>query len=140
MTDIAFHYNAPDKVEYACRLLRKAYAKGSSLYVLAEPGVVDQVEAALWTLAPASFIPHCTAGAPACVSARTTIQIGSALPTEPHAPMLVNLQREWVEGWQQFEKIFEIVTLDDPERQAARDRFRRYRARGIEPVWHEIKA
>jgi len=139
LTDIAFHYNAPDKIEYACRLLRKAHAKGSSLFVLAEPGVVNRVEAALWTLAPGSFIPHCVAGAPAYVSARTAIQIGSAVPAEPHAPMLVNLQREWVDDWQQFEKIFEIVTLDDLERQAARDRLRRYRAQGVEPVWHEVK-
>ncbi len=139
MTDIAFHFNAPDKVEYACRLLRKAYAKGSSLFVLADPVVVQQVEAAMWTLAPGSFIPHCVAGAPAYVTTRTPIQIGSDLPVQAHSALLVNLQREWVEGWQQFEKIFEIVTLDDLDRQAARDRLRRYRAQGVVPVWHEVK-
>lgn len=140
MTDIAFHFNAPDKVEYACRLLRKAYAKGSSLFVLADPVVVHRVEAAMWTLAPGSFIPHCVTGAPAYVTTRTPIQIGSDLPVQAHAALLVNLQREWVEGWQQFEKIFEIVTLDDLDRQAARDRLRRYRAQGVLPVWHEVKA
>ena len=140
MTEVAFHFNAPDKVEYACRLLRKAYAKGSALFVLAEPGTAQRVESALWTLAPDAFIPHCLSGAPAHVTARTPIQIGSELPAQPHAGMLVNLQREWVAGWQQFEKVFEIVTLEDLERQAARDRLRRYRAEGVDPVWHEIKS
>ena len=25
MTEITFHFNAPDKMDYACRFLRKAY-------------------------------------------------------------------------------------------------------------------
>ena len=29
MTDVAFHFNAPDKLAYACRLLRKAVGSGS---------------------------------------------------------------------------------------------------------------
>ena len=29
MTEIAFHFNAPDKLAYACRLLRKAVASGA---------------------------------------------------------------------------------------------------------------
>jgi len=139
LTDIAFHYNVPDKVEYACRLLRKAHARRSALFVLAESGLVNQIDTALWTLAADSFIPHCLSDAPVHVTARTAIQIGSEPPTAPHAPMLLNLQREWVDEWQQFEKVFEIVTLDDLDRQAARDRLRRYRAQGVEPVWHEIK-
>lgn len=140
MTDIAFHFNVPNKVDYVCRLLRKAHTKGSAVFVLAEPDLVLQVETELWTLASESFIPHCMTGAPAYVTARTAIQIGSELPAQPHASMLVNLQREWVEGWQQFEKVFEIVTQDEPERQIARDRLRRYRAEGFEPVWHEIRS
>ena len=28
MTEVDFHFNAPDKLGYACRLLRKAVANG----------------------------------------------------------------------------------------------------------------
>lgn len=101
--------------------------------------MAKEVDAALWTLSSDAFIAHCLSGAPAYVTARTPIQIGSELPFSQHAPMLLNLQPEWVEGWQRFEKVFEIVSLDDRDRQAARDRLRRYRAQGAEPVWHEIK-
>ena len=31
--EVAFHFNAPDRVGYACRLLRKAYLKGARLWV-----------------------------------------------------------------------------------------------------------
>ena len=29
MTEIAFHFNVPDKLAYSCRLLRKAYLSGA---------------------------------------------------------------------------------------------------------------
>ena len=34
MTEVAFHFNAPDKRSYACRLLRKAYLRGARVLVL----------------------------------------------------------------------------------------------------------
>ena len=34
MTEIAFHFNAPDKVAYACRLLRKAVAVNAKVVVV----------------------------------------------------------------------------------------------------------
>ncbi|MDO8904539.1 MAG: DNA polymerase III subunit chi [Hydrogenophaga sp.] len=139
MTEVAFHFNVQVKVGYACRLLRKAHAQGSSIFVLAEPDMINELEAALWTLTPDSFVPHCLSDAPPYVTARTPILIGSSLPDEQHASMLLNLQREWIEGWDRFEKVFEVVTLDDSDRQAARDRLRRYRVQGADPVWHEIK-
>ena len=37
MTDVAFHFNVPDKLGYACRLLRKAHAAGGSVGVVAAP-------------------------------------------------------------------------------------------------------
>ena len=42
MTEVAFHFNAPDKWAYACRLLRKAVAAGAKVVVLAEPADLEQ--------------------------------------------------------------------------------------------------
>ena len=33
MTEVAFHFNATDKLEYACRLLRKAVANSAQVVV-----------------------------------------------------------------------------------------------------------
>jgi hypothetical protein len=40
MTEIAFHFNAPDKLDYACRLLRKAV--GRRPVVVADAGFAAQ--------------------------------------------------------------------------------------------------
>jgi DNA polymerase-3 subunit chi len=48
MTEIDGHYNMPDKVDYACRLLRKAVgAHGARLVVMAEPQVLVAIDIAL---------------------------------------------------------------------------------------------
>ena len=33
MTEVTFHFNAPDKTGYACRLLRKAVGTGAKVVV-----------------------------------------------------------------------------------------------------------
>jgi DNA polymerase-3 subunit chi len=139
MSEVAFHFNAPDKVAYACRLLRKAYVKGASLFVLTAPGDEKRLDAARWTLAQDAVIPHCLSSDPDLVKSRSRIEIGVVLPASPSAQVLVNLQGQWVEGWAQFEKVVEVVSLDETDRLDARERWRRYRADGVEPVRHDLK-
>lgn len=140
MTEVAFHFNAPDKVQYACRLLRKAYIKGTpSIFVLAPPQQIGNLDMALWTMAPNAFVPHCKSTDPEPVKARTPIHIGAVLPPEPRATVLVNLQEGWVSEWGVFEKVVEVVALDEPDRQAARERWRRYKSEGVEPVRHDLR-
>ncbi len=42
MTSIAFHFNVPGKLDYACRLLRKAVQSGSQVAVVAEQALLTQ--------------------------------------------------------------------------------------------------
>ena len=58
MTEVAFHFNAPDRVAYACRLLRKAVASGAKLVVTGSPDVLQQLDRALWTFSAVDFVPH----------------------------------------------------------------------------------
>jgi DNA polymerase IIIc chi subunit len=65
MTRIDFHTNIPDKLGYACRLARKAYAARGKVVLLAETSAqADQLNEALWTLSGTDFIPHVMAGDP----------------------------------------------------------------------------
>lgn len=57
MTEIAFHFNAPEKVAYAGRLLRKAYLKGARLLVVAKPPDAAALDQLLWTMAATEFVP-----------------------------------------------------------------------------------
>ena len=51
MTEVAFHLNVGDRTVYLCRLLRKAYLKGSRVYVLGGASSIDPLDRALWLMA-----------------------------------------------------------------------------------------
>ena len=59
MTEVAFHFNAPDRLAYACRLLRKAVGSGARVVVTGEGGLLRELDTTLWTFAPLEFVPHC---------------------------------------------------------------------------------
>jgi DNA polymerase IIIc chi subunit len=59
MTEVAFHFNATDKLEYACRLLRKAVASSAQVVVSGGDQQIKALDTALWSFSSASFIPHC---------------------------------------------------------------------------------
>ena len=44
MTEIAFHFNAPDRLAYVCRLLRKAVATDAQLVVVGSPDQLDRLD------------------------------------------------------------------------------------------------
>lgn len=141
MQEVAFHFNAPDKLGYACRLLRKAHARGARLMVLADGADVASLDQQLWTLAQGEFIPHCHSGAPAHVRAHSPILIASApdLPADFDAQVLVNLTRQMPPDFARFDRVIEVVTADEADRLQARERWRAYRLAGHEPVRHDLK-
>ena len=67
MTEVAFHFNAPDKLVYACRLLRKATGSGAQVVVTGETSFLQELDAALWNLAPHEFLAHGMEGCPDAV-------------------------------------------------------------------------
>ena len=47
MTDVAFHTGIADPLDYACRLLRKAYRSGARVAVHGAPATLDRLDQAL---------------------------------------------------------------------------------------------
>lgn len=140
MTEIAFHFNAPEKVAYAGRLLRKAYLKGARLLVVAKPPDAAALDQLLWTMAATEFVPHCLdAGSPG-MRAFSPILIASGPVTEDFtADVLLNLTEEMPTGYLRFGRVIEVVTLDETDRLRARDRWRQYKSAGLEPQRHDLK-
>lgn len=130
MTGVEFHFNAPDKLGYACRLLRKAAAKGAKVAVTGDSALLRELDAALWTFAPLEFVPHCHAGAPAPVLNASPIVLCEAARAAPHHHVLVNLGAQVPEGFERFERLIEVVTQDEDDRVQARARWQHYKARG----------
>ena len=64
MAEIAFHFNAPDKVAYACRLLRKAVVSGAKVFVVVPAAQIDHLDESLWTFSQLEFLAHCRMDSP----------------------------------------------------------------------------
>ena len=139
MPDVAFHFNAPDRLGYACRLLRKAYLRKAHLFVWVAQDDLARLDAALWTMNAGEFVPHCRSDDADFVRARSPIEIGVQLPDERDHLILVNLRRDMPAGPAAFKRVIEVVTLDEADRGPARERWRQYKALGLEPQRHDLQ-
>ena len=142
MTGIDFHFNTPDKVNYACRLLRKAVAaRGAQVVVVGEAALLDSIDLALWQLSPVDFIAHCTIDADVAVLSRSpVVLVAQGAAQMPHRQVLLNLGAEVPNGFERFERLIDIVSDEEADRQSARIRWRHYADRGYAIVRHDYQA
>ncbi len=140
MTGIDFHFNAPDKVLHACRLLRKALRlHNAKLVVIGEPETLDAVDAALWALSPVDFIAHCRSDAEAHVIARSPVLLLQAdSGPAPHRQVLVNVGAALPAGFERFDRLIDIVSGDPEDRQIGRARWKHYATRGYAITPHDF--
>lgn len=141
MTGVEFHFNAPDKVSYACRLLRKALGKGAKVVVTGEPALLRELDTALWTFSPLEFLPHCygPASEPSVLAASPVVLADSARAA-PHQQVLVNLGAQVPEGFERFERLIEVVTGEEQDRRDGRQRWKHYADRGYAILKHDQAA
>ena len=141
MTEVTFHFNVPDKLGYACRLLRKAVAKGSSVVVTGEPEVLRRLDQDLWTFSALEFIPHCHAqSADAKVLEASPVVLADSPRGTPHQDVLVNLGTKLPEGFERFERLIELVTGEQDDRLPARARWKHYKDRGYAVKTYDLAA
>jgi DNA polymerase-3 subunit chi len=137
MTRIDFHFNAPDKLGYICRLVRKAHGSGSQLVIFGrDHKLLADLDRELWTFTSLDFLPHCFAADP--LAAQTPILLTDVAPTTAHHDVLVNLDGEGCEFFSRFERLIEVVTSDEDDRLAARARWKFYKERGYPLTSHDI--
>jgi DNA polymerase-3 subunit chi len=137
MTRIDFHSNVPDKVAYACRLVRKARGANCRMVMLAENrSQLTALDQALWTFSEHDFLPHVLAG-------DENADLTPILLTEddaaelPHHDLLINLSARTPAAFARFERMIELVSAEDADKAAGRDRYRFYQQRGY-PLTHFI--
>jgi DNA polymerase III subunit chi len=138
MTEVTFHFNAPEKTGYACRLLRKAVAAGAKVVVTGDGSQLRELDVALWTFAPLEFVPHCLgAAASPSVLAASPVVLAESARSAPHQQVLVNLGGAVPEGFERFERLIEVVGTGDEDRQQGRQRWKHYADRGYAIVKHD---
>ncbi|OGB22209.1 MAG: DNA polymerase III subunit chi [Burkholderiales bacterium RIFCSPLOWO2_02_FULL_57_36] len=137
MTRIDFHSNIPDKIAYACRLARKARAAEYKIVMLAEDrNQLAALDEALWTFSELDFLPHVAAGNK--LAAQTPVILADSDAADlPHHQILINLSSRTPAHFARFERMFEIISPDETDRLAGRDRYRFYKERGY-PLTHSV--
>jgi DNA polymerase-3 subunit chi len=139
VSEIAFHFGAPDKVAYACRLLRKATSGGLKVTVLGAAEVLRKLDQDLWGVGPTDFVTHCTDQAQASVQQKSLAVLSESLQeTAPQSAILVNLGTSFPDGFERFERVIEVVNTDDDDRTHARDRWKQYTKLGYTIVRHDL--
>lgn len=131
MTEIAFHVNAPDKLDYACRLLRATQKKSAQVLVLGQMALLTSLSSRLWSMQSTEFLPHCLADATNEVLAQSPIILSADLPASvAESQVLLNLGAVLPAGFERFERLIELVGQDSDDLQAARTRWKHYKDRG----------
>ncbi|MEO8856367.1 MAG: DNA polymerase III subunit chi [Burkholderiaceae bacterium] len=138
MTEVSFHFNAPDKLAYACRLLRKAATRGSRVAVTGGDVLRQQLDRDLWTFSATEFVPHCSDTSASRMLAVSPVIFCESASAAPHQEVLLNLGPRVAEGFERFERLIEVVGNDPADREESRVRWKYYRDRGYAIVRHDF--
>lgn len=137
MTQIDFYTHVEDKLGTACKLAAKGYSTGRRMFVCCpDADTAARFDRMLWATPAIGFIPHCATGDPLAAVTPVVVDHGGAEP--PHDEILLNLRPEWPQHFSRFQRLIEVVSLDDEDRRLARERFKFYRDRGYDIRTHDL--
>ncbi|MGB4344999.1 MAG: DNA polymerase III subunit chi [Burkholderiaceae bacterium] len=137
MTRVDFHSKVPDKLAYACRLVRKARAGNMQVVVfLQDAAQLQAFDDALWSFSAQDFLPHVRAD-DALAAQTPVILTDDAEQALPHHQILINLSTQTPSHFARFERLFEIVANEETDLAAGRERYRLYQQRGY-PLTHFV--
>ena len=139
MTEVAFHFNAPDKLAYVCRLARKATRHDMRVLITASRQDLQRLDRLLWALGPSDFVAHCMDDADEEMRQAPAVLLATdPLSCDPR-DLLVNLGDAVPQGFEQFARLVEVVSQSDSaDRSRARERWRHYAAQGYAIVRHDL--
>jgi len=145
MARIDFHSNVSDKLEYACRLTRKIWSATAvgepvrNIVMVGEKADLKKLDEILWTFSATDFLPHCFIEDELAIDTPILLTdnfLSSALPQLPHADVLIHLGMRMPADvpamLARFPRVVEVVTTNETERLAGRERYKAYRDLGHE--------
>ena len=121
----------------ACKLVDKVYQLEHKIYIhTGSQQNATQIDDALCTFRPGSFIPHCIYQPGKESPEPVMIGYQDQIP-EIH-DVLLNLADEVPLFFSQFDRVAEFVDADEGSRALARQRFKFYKDRGYDLTTHEL--
>lgn len=137
MTEVLFYTHVEDKLQTACALTAKALARKMRVMLFTvDAAATERLGRLLWSVPSTGFVPHCRSQdrlAPV-----TPVILDHNADPLVHDQVLINLREETPAFFSRFQRLVEIVGIDDADRSAARARFRFYRDRGYEIRTHQL--
>ena len=137
MTEIDFCFNVADKLRLVSRYAAKTMKQRNRLFIYTpdEQGA-RSVRHALWSFEQTSFIPHCNSSD--ALAKETPIIVDYASEPLIHDEVLLNLSPVYPPFFSRFKRLIEIVSNEEEDKCAARERFRFYCDRGYEIRRHDM--
>lgn len=112
-----------------CELARKAYDANLWTLILARDAEqAETLDEMLWDMGDDAYIPHQIAGDEE--DQLTPVLIASPDIDTAMRPLVINLRDDAVDG--SFERVLEVVPADDSAREPLRERWKQYKARGLD--------
>lgn len=117
-----------------CQLCNKALENNMQVYINARTEQqARQLDELLWSFKPESFLPHqnLLTGKlqPEAYQMPIIINHGEQIP-DGYDQLLINLDTDIPQFFSRFDRVAEMVSKDEDEKQLGRDRYRFYRERG----------
>lgn len=145
MARIDFHSNVSDKLQYACRLTRKIWSVTPvghpmrNIVIVGERSDLQALDELLWTFSAVDFLPHVFIDDESAIESPLVLSedfSSPALSHLPHADVLIHLgmrmPKDVAALTNRFPRIIEVVSINEAERLAGRERYKAYRALGHE--------
>ena len=140
MTEVEFHTGVVDRIEFACRLLRKAHRGGHRVLVTAPAELLVELDRRLWTFDERDFVPHVRVpGADAALRQRTPIWLAAertAGGVDDVPQIVVNLGAPAPAQPASLDRLIEVVSSDPDDAAAGRERWRAYKSSGLQITHH----
>lgn len=137
MTSIDFYTHCNDRYDVAARLVAKAFAAHGSVRVLtSDEAATAEFDRRLWTTPATGFLPHCRLSG--ALASETPILVDHVLDHHGAADVLINLHSSSPPFFSRFQRLVEIVSADEADVAAGRERWKFYKARGYEMRQHSL--
>ncbi len=132
MRKIDFHHNVKDRLVYAYSVAKMLRKRQLTLAIwCTNKERLDALDALLWTAEPTGFLPHVRAEDPN--AAETPIVLSdnlSALSADVLLLLDDQLPPDWETAFERFDRIIDVVSTDETELLASRERWRAYKRAG----------
>ena len=130
MTKVDFYTGSDDKLRTACQLSQKAMQNGLRVLLhVPDESTADKLDKLLWHFPATAFMPHCRNNAAEAATMPVVIGQDEAFP---HSELLISLHSTCLPFFSRFERVIEIVSLDEEDAKLGRERYVFYKDRGYE--------